>query len=81
MEMGKLYEWVSIGVAKLGDPDKGPLTQCIGLGFPKEDMPNPDDECDPANYEDKFLTLAAAKSLLIDLKQAIDACVEGKPFE
>jgi hypothetical protein len=51
------------------------------LGFPKKDMPNPDDPSDCNNYDDMFMSVAAAKALLIDLRDAVDAITMGTMHE
>jgi hypothetical protein len=78
--IGKLIAGVGVGVATVCNPETGAEGPAIGLMIPKE---HPVDE-NPENidnYDDRFISVAAAKELLINLKDAIDAIVSGKPFE
>ncbi|WP_417737228.1 hypothetical protein [Rosistilla oblonga] len=53
----------------------------IGLSFPLPEPVRPDDPNHDDNFEDVFLPVSTAKSLLVDLRDAIDSVVENKPFE
>lgn len=77
---GKLIAGVGVGVAKVLNPETGVEGPAIGLMIPKE-HPVDEDPQNINNYDDRFISVAAAKELLIDLKDAIDAVVSGKPFK
>ena len=79
--MGAYYEAVGVGVASVSmdeNAEKG--TMVVSLIFPKEVPVYPDDLEHEDNFEDVFLSIAAAKTLLIDLRDAVESAVTGKPF-
>lgn len=72
---------VDVGVFETSEHENGPCRKTVGLAFlvapaPAEDDPKYDDA-----FETKYMTLPAAKSLLIDLRDAIEAIETGKQFE
>lgn len=78
---GTYYEAVGVGVASISmdeDAEKG--TPVVSLIFPKEVPVYPNDLEHEDNFEDVFLSIAAAKTLLIDLRDAVEAAVSGKAF-
>jgi hypothetical protein len=82
LPQGKFYESVGVGVASVSPTeDAEHATTVVSLVFPKEIMVRPDDPFHDDNYEDVFISIAAAKTLLIDLRDAVEAAVSGRPFE
>jgi hypothetical protein len=79
--LGKFYQEVCVGVAFVSDTEAGPTQQVIGLSFPLPEPVRPDDLNHEDNFEDVFISVSAAKALLIDLRDAIESIVERKPFE
>lgn len=78
--LGKFYEGgVGVGVATISA--NGQQQQVVGLSFPLPEPVRPDDLDHDDNFEDVFIPVAAAKALLIDLRDAIESIVERKPFE
>ena len=78
--LGKFYEVVCVGVASVSSYDGGPQQQVIGLSFPLPEPVLPDDLDHEDNFEDVFIPVAAAKSLLVDLRDAVESIVERRPF-
>lgn len=81
LPMGKFYQAVGVGVASVSldeHAEKG--TPVVSLIFPKQEMVYPDDPDHEDNYEDVFISIAAAKTLLIDLRDAVESAVTGNPF-
>lgn len=79
--LGKFYEGVCVGVASVSSSEGGPQQQVIGLSFPLPEPVRPDDLEHEDNFEDVFIPVAAAKALLVDLRDAVESIVERKPFE
>lgn len=78
--LGKFYEdGVCVGVATISV--NGQQQQVVGLSFPLPEPVRPDDLDHEDNFEDVFIPVAAAKALLIDLRDAVESIVERKPFE
>ncbi len=79
--LGKCYDIVCVGVASVSAEEGGEPVPVIGLSFPLPEPVRPDDPNHDDNFEDVFLPVSTAKSLLVDLRDAIDSVVENKPFE
>ena len=79
--LGNYYEGVGVGVAEASLQEDGPTSPVVGLAFPIPDPPYPSEPDHPDNFEDVFISVSAAKSLLIDLKDAIDSIIEKRPFQ
>ena len=77
--MSKLYDWVGSGVATAIDGNK--RVRVVSIVFPIPDCPFPEDPENDANFEDRFMTVAAAKSLIIDLQDAVESITSGTEFE
>jgi hypothetical protein len=73
----KYVEGVGAGLATVFNPKTGKDEPAISLIIPKENPvdDNPDNE---ENYEDYFMSVAAAKALAIDLNDMINFAVSGK---
>lgn len=79
--LGKLHDWVSVGAAK-GQGDSEKPVVMIGLGFPNKELDMEDPNAmSPENFDDQFITLAAAKALVMDLQETIDAIMNGTGFK
>jgi hypothetical protein len=79
---GTFYNAVGVGVATIStEPDSEKGQPAVSLIFPKDVPVYPDDLNHEDNFEDVFLSVAAAKTLLIDLRDAVEAAVSGKAFE
>lgn len=72
----QLYEEVCVGIGKV--EANGKQQGVVSVCFPKQNPPFPDDPNHDENFDDRFLTLAAAKTLLIDLRNAIEDVVAGR---
>ena len=68
--MRKVYDEIGTAAGNLGDEDGD---EVVGLLFPTG---RGEDDCDEV-----FMTLPCAKALLIDLRDAIEACVKHKNGE
>jgi hypothetical protein len=77
--LGSFYEVVCVGTATVNDGGKE--KPVIGLSFPIANPPKPDDPEADENYEDVFISIAAAKAMLVDLRDAIEAAQARKPFK
>ncbi len=69
--MSTLYEWVSVGVANGVRYETGKEGKIIGIAFPKPDVEGDIDVENDDHFDDYFLTIAAAKALVLDLNEAI----------
>lgn len=78
--IGDFYDCVCVGVAMGSNTEDGELTPMVGLSFPLPNPPHPEDPDHSDNFEDVFLSVAAAKAMLVDLRDAVDSIVEKKPF-
>lgn len=75
------YEGVAVGVAEFGDENTGEVThKMISLSFKLIDPPKPEEPEHDDNYDMVFLSLPMAKSMLIDLRDAIDSIVNNEDF-
>lgn len=80
MQSERLYDWVGTGVARASDRPGGDKVNIVCVSFPKEGITG-DELDDPDNYVDYFITLAAAKTLIIDLQSAVDDLISGEAFK
>ena len=53
------------------DPDSGRTVPVVALSFQKT-YPVSDDPKDPENFDDIYITIPAAREMIINLKQSID---------
>ena len=80
--VGVFYQAVGVGVASVAfsDEEDSPTQAVVSLMFPKSVPVYPDDPEHEDNFNDVFISIPAAKTLLIDLRDAIEAATTGKPF-
>lgn len=78
--VGRFYEAVGtmMGVAKVSNEEgvKKDLP-VIGLIFQLDNPPFPDDPNRDENYHHAFISVSAAKALLLDLRDAVEVAVSG----
>lgn len=69
---GLVYLDIDVGCATLTNPESGKETDCIVLDFESENQ---------ADIESKYLTIGAAKKLIQDMKDAVEACLKHQRGE
>lgn len=72
---------VDVGLIEFSDQENGPVQKGVALGFLSGPAPAEDDPNYESAFEVKCMTLPAAKSLLIDLRDVIEAIENGSQFE
>lgn len=58
----------------------GKEASVVSLAFPKENPPYPDEQENMENFDEVLLTVAAAKALIVDVRDALDSILNGTDF-
>ena len=75
--IGKYIGGAGVGFGLVTNPDTNKEEPSISLVIPKE-KPFDDDPENPDNYEDLFMSIAAAKALQVDLREILEDFDKGK---
>lgn len=75
---GSYYTSIGVGVATVSTNENAENgSRAVSLIFPKDVPVYPDDPHHEENFEEVFMSISAAKSLLIDLNDAVNAAISG----
>jgi hypothetical protein len=74
---GKYIAGAGVGYGLVTNPETNKEEPSISLVIPKEN-PVDDDPENPENYEDFFMSVAAAKALQVDLREILRDFDKGK---
>ena len=75
--LAKYIAGAGVGFGLVTNPDTKKEEPSISLVIPKEN-PVDDDPENPENYDDLFMSVAAAKALQIDLREILEDFDSGK---
>lgn len=75
--LAKYIAGAGVGFGVVTNPDTKKEEPSISLVIPKEN-PVDDDPDNPENYEDLFMSVAAAKALQVDLREILEDFDSGK---
>jgi hypothetical protein len=75
--LAKYIAGAGVGFGVVTNPDTKKEEPSISLVIPKEN-PVDDDPENPENYDDLFMSVAAAKALQIDLREILEDFDSGK---
>lgn len=75
--LAKYIAGAGVGFGVVTNPDTKKEEPSISLVIPKEN-PVDDDPDNPENYDDLFMSVAAAKALQIDLREILEDFDSGK---
>ena len=72
------YQDIQANPTRVGLSEDEMNTPAIGVSLSKEEFPRPDDLTHPDNFNEFYISLPAAKALMVDLRNSIEALEKGE---